>query len=407
MFNLAWRNIWRQRGRSLVTAIVIAFVVIFTLVYFGLLEAMKNGMFQRITESSGHISLRVENWRDKREFYSLLIPDAAEKRAALENIAQGAEVKAVLEVPALLLGEVRSRGIQLLGVASPTSETERFTRDYLLEGRLPAPDAQGEIALGQALAQALKVKLGDMTYALAPGTEGVGAMAFEVVGLLDLPEQSLEARFAYLSLPAAQELAAPGAVTQFEVYLPELRRLADEGAIEPLKATIVQALGPGLSIENWREANPALATYINIMDPIIIIFDALFFVLAGLLVVNTIYLSVLERVREFGVIIAMGANRWQVIRMVLLESLVLVASGSVVGFGIGLGLIGLMSRGFSMPSAESYAEFGIPTVMYASISLEQILITFFFALGTALLAALWPAWTAGRLQPVEAMRFAA
>jgi ABC-type lipoprotein release transport system permease subunit len=232
-------------------------------------------------------------------------------------------------------------------------------------------------------------------------------MAFEVVGLLDLPEQSLEARFAYLSLPAAQELAAPAAVTQFEIYLPELRRLADEGTIEPLKTKIIQALGPGLSIENWREANPALATYINIMDPIIIIFDALFFVLAGLLVVNTIYLSVLERIREFGVIIAMGANRWQIIRMVLLESLVLVASGSVVGFAIGLGLIGIMIRGFSMPSAESYAEFGIPTVMYASISLEQILITFLFALGTALLAALWPAWTAGRLQPVEAMRFAA
>lgn len=407
MFNLAWRNIWRQRGRSLVTAIVIAVVVIFTLFYFGLLEAMKNGMFQRITETSGHISVRVEDWRDKREFYSLLIPDAAAKQAALENIAKGAEVKAVLEVPTLLLGEVRSRGIQLLGVASPASETERFTKDYLAEGRLPAPDALEEIALGQALAQALKVKLGDMTYALAPGTEGVGAMAFEVVGLLDLPEQTLEARFAYLSLPAAQELAAPGAVTQFELYLPDLRRLVDEVEITPLKANIIKALGTGLSIESWREANPALASYINILDPVIIIFDALFFVLAGLLVVNTIYLSVLERVREFGVIIAMGANRWQVIRMVLLESLILVASGSVVGFAIGLGLVGAMSRGFSLPSAEAYAEFGIPTVMYASISLEQIVVTFAFALGTALLAALWPAWMAGRLQPVEAMRFAA
>jgi ABC-type lipoprotein release transport system permease subunit len=397
MFNLAWRNIWRQRGRSLVTAIVIAFVVIFTLFYFGLLEAMKNGMFQRITESSGHISVRVENWRDKREFYSLLIPDATEKQASLEDIAQGAEVKAILEVPALLL----------LGVASPASETERFTRDYLVEGRLPAPDALEEIALGQALAQALKVKLDDMTYALAPGTEGVGAMAFEVVGLLDLPEQTLEARVAYLSLPAAQALAAPGAVTQFEIYLPELRRLVDEAEGAPLKVNITEALGSGLSIENWREANPALASYINMLDPVIIIFDALFFVLAGLLVVNTIYLSVLERVREFGVIMAMGANRWQVIRMVLMESLMLVGCGSVVGFAVGLGIVGAMSRGFSLPSAESYAEFGIPTVMYASISLEQILITFAFALGTALLAALWPAWMAGRLQPVEAMRFAA
>ena len=407
MLNLAWRNVWRQKHRSLVTAVVVAFVVTFTLFYFGLLEAMKNGMFQRLTESSGHISVRVENWRDQREFYATLIADAATRQASLQELVREAEIKAVLEVPALLMGEERSRGVQILGVSSPPSELERFSRNYLAEGRLPAPDAVEEVALGQALARALKVLPEETVYAFAPGTEGVGALAFRVVGLLDLPEQSLEGRFAYLPLSAAQELAAPGAVTRFEIYLPELRRLVDEPQIEPLKARIVPALGPGLAVENWREANPAMSTYIDIMDPIIIIFDALFFVLAGLLVVNTIYLSVLERIREFGVIISVGANRWKVIRMVLAESLILVTSGGVIGFAVGLALVWRLSRGFALPGAESYAEFGLPLLMYASISPIQILVTLAFAVGTALLAALWPAWLAGRLQPVEAMRFAA
>lgn len=407
MIYLAWRNIWRQKSRSLVTAIVIAFVVIITLLYFGLLEAMKNGMFQRLTESSGHISVRVENYRDTREFYALLIPEAESKAAVLQNSLETAEVKAMLEVPTLLLGEERSRGIQLIGIDSPDSERERFAEDYLQEGRLPAPDALEEIALGQALATALKLNIGDTAYAIAPGTEGVGAMAYDVVGLLDLPEQSLEARFAFLSLPAAQELAAPGAVTQFQIFLPDLRRLIDEVQIDPIKTAMVSVLGDGLVVETWREANPAMASYINIMDPVIIIFDALFFVLAGLLVVNTIYLSVLERIREFGMIISVGASRWRIIRMVLAESLMLVSSGGLLGFGVGLGLVWQMSKGFALPGAESYAEFGLPLQMYASISLEQILITLIFSVGTALLAALWPAWMAGRLQPVEAMRFAA
>ena len=417
MLSLAWRNIWRQKGRSLITAIVVTFVVTFTLFYFGLLEAMKNGMFQRLTELSGHISIRVDNWRDQREFEDLLIRDATNKQMLLEQViseqtaldkaVQGVEVKAVLEVPALLFGEDRSRGIQLLGINSPASERERFTQDYLIEGRLPNPEALEEIALGQALAQALKVKLGEVAYTFAPGTEGVGAMVFQVVGILDLPEQSLEARFAYLSLAAAQELAAPDAVTNFEIYLPELRRLIDEVNIEPLKKEIISVLGNDLAIENWREANPAMSSYINIMDPIIIIFDALFFVLAGFLVVNTIYLSVLERIREFGVIISVGATYLQVIGMVLLESLVLVTTGGVVGFALGLTIVWRLSQGFSLPGAESYAEFGLPLQMYASISLEQVLITLAFTVGTALLAALWPAWQAGRLQPIEAMKFVA
>jgi len=407
MWALAWRNIWRQKSRSLITAVVVAFVVTFTLAYFGLLEAMKNGMFQRLTENTGHLSVQMQEYRNIREFDRLLIHDAAGKQEALQTAAQGAEVKAVLEVPALLAGEERSRGVQLLGESAPPSQLQRFSAQYLAQGRLPKPDSPEEIALGQALAKALDVKLGGTVYAFAPGTEGLGAGAYKVVGLLDLPEQTLEARFAYLSLPAAQELAAPGAVTQFQVYLPEVRRLVDEGQIDPIKASIASVLGSGLAVEHWRQANPGLAGYLAIMDPVTIIFNALFFLLAGLLLVNTIYLSLMERIREFGTIIALGADRFKVMQMVLSESLVLVMSGGLVGFALGLGIVGLLSRGFSLPGAESYTEFGMPLMMYGAITVEQILITLTLILGIAILAALWPAWLAGRLQPMEAMRHVA
>ncbi|MCX7783763.1 MAG: FtsX-like permease family protein [Meiothermus sp.] len=407
MWALAWRNIWRQKSRSLITAVVVGFVVASSLAYFGLLEAFKNGMFQRLTENAGHISVRVQDYREIREFDRLLIRDAARKQAALQASAQEAEVKAILEVPVLLAGEARSRGVGLLGESAPTSQLQRFSDQYLAEGRLPHRDSLEEIALGRALAKALDVKLGGTVYAFALGTEGVGAMAYRVVGLLDLPEQSLEARFAYLPLPAAQELAAPGAVTEFQIYLPELRRLVDEVQIDPLQARLSTVLGRGLSVEHWREANPSMASYISIIDPVILLFDALFFLLAGLLLVNTIYLGLMERIREFGIIIALGATRFQVMGMVMVESLALVLSGGSVGFVLGLALVWRMSKGFSLPNAESYAEFGTPLVMYGAITAEQVLITLAFILGTAILAALWPAWVAGRLQPVEAMRHVA
>ena len=364
MWSLAWRNLWRHKSRNLLTAAAVAFVVMSTLVYFGLGEAMKNGMFQLLTETSGHLSVRVKDWREVREFDRSLIRDAGVLEARIRNAAPQAALRAVLEVPALLAGESRSRGVQLIGVRGSTEHLE----EHLVAGRLPEPGALEEIALGRALAEALKVGLGDPVYAFAPGTEGLGAAAYTVVGLLDFPESAVEGRVAYTSLEAAQELAAPGAVTRFELHLPGLTKLNQEPEVFRLQER-----------------------------------------LAAELVVNTIYLGLVERIREFGVIIAVGANRWQVMRMVILESLALVGTGSLVGSLVGLGLVALMSRGFSFPGgiAEIYAEFGIPTVMYASITPTQVLATLMLAFITALFAAAWPAWVAGRLEPVEAMRFTA
>ncbi len=405
MWSLAWRNLWRHKSRNLLTAAAVAFVVMSTLVYFGLGEAMKNGMFQLLTETSGHLSVRVKDWREVREFDRSLIRDAGVLEARIRNAAPQAALRAVLEVPALLAGESRSRGVQLIGVRGSTEHLE----EHLVAGRLPEPGALEEIALGRALAEALKVGLGDPVYAFAPGTEGLGAAAYTVVGLLDFPESAVEGRVAYTSLEAAQELAAPGAVTRFELHLPGLTKLNQEPEVFRLQERLAAELGPSLAVENWREANPELATYLELTDPLLLIYSAIFFILAAMLVVNTIYLGLVERIREFGVIIAVGANRWQVMRMVILESLALVGTGSLVGSLVGLGLVALMSRGFSFPGgiAEIYAEFGIPTVMYASITPTQVLATLMLAFITALFAAAWPAWVAGRLEPVEAMRFTA
>lgn len=409
MLALAWRNIWRQRRRGMLTAAVVAMVMSLTLLLFGCSEAMKNGMFENLTDNTGHLVVRVAGWRKLRRFDELLIPNAGETLRRIHGASASLQVASLLEVPVLLAGEVRSRGIQLLGLDQPPALRERFESDYLSEGRLPAVGNLEEIVLGKALAQALRVGVGDAVYAYAPGTEGVGAAAYTVVGLLDLPESTFEARAAYLPLAAAQELAAPEAVTRFEIHLPDLKRLEDEGAVPALQEVLKGELGPGLSVETWRQANPDLATILDLLGPILLFYAAIFFGIAGLLVINTVYLSVVERIGEFGVIIALGANRWKIMRLVLLETLFLVLSGALIGGSLGLAAVLRMSRGFSLPLglAKIYAEFGLPTRLYAGVSLEQILLTLLFAAATALLAALWPAWVAGRLRPVEAMRFVA
>lgn len=405
MLTLAWRNIWRKRWRSLFTSGAVAVVVLLTTLNFGLVGAFENGMYSRLTETSGHLQVHVTDYRDLRAFSDLLIRDAESVQQQIETRYPEAEIVTTLEAPGLLEGAGRSRGVLLMGAEQSPAIRERFIEDSLQSGVLPETGDLESIALSSRLAHALQVDLGDTVYLYAPGTEGYGAAAYTVTGLLDTPGMQM----AFVSLAAAQEVAAPDAVTRMEIHLPGFNRLDDDDALPAIRDELNTLLDDAYIVETWREVNPGMAAYLELMGPSTTISSAIFFILAGLLVLNTVYLSIIERIREFGVIMALGAGRLKVIGMVFAESVLLCTVGALVGIGLGLGIVAAMARGFSFPGplAELYAESGIPTVLYASIDPTSVLITALFALATGIIAALIPAFSAARLEPVEAMRFTA
>ncbi|OUN01710.1 MAG: hypothetical protein BAA04_12700 [Firmicutes bacterium ZCTH02-B6] len=408
MWGLAWRNVWRHKTRSFVAGGAVAVAVVFTLVFFGFVTATMNGMVEVLTSESGHLQITHAQAKEAQDFDARLIRNAAEVEMALLKELRGVRLRRLLEVPALISGETRARGAMVVGMEQDEALGERFAREYVAAGRLPAPGSWDEIALGQALAKALQVELGDPVYVFAPGTDGWGAAAYTLVGLLDFPQTSHEIQAAYLSLEGAQELAAPGAVTRLQVHLAAERGAPTDALVEETKARATALLGEEVLVETWREASPDTAALLDMMDPVMTVFSFFIFVLAGLMVVNTIYLSLVERIREFGVILAVGADRWRVMRMVVAESLTLVLAGTAVGLLAGGLLIASWADGFRMPGFdEVMAEYGLPLVLYPSVTPVQVAVTVTFAIFTALAAALWPAWVAGRLQPVEAMRHAA
>jgi ABC-type lipoprotein release transport system permease subunit len=409
MLTLAWRSIWRNRSRSIGAAFAVGFTVFMGLAYFGIVNAYRDGMYVNLTDTVGHVQIHVRGYRDIRDFREAVIPDASAMRPRIERALPGTTVAAALDVPALLSGEDRARGVLLSGLAQPPALRDRFAAKYVRDGRLPSAEDLEGIAIGGALARTLKVKLGDTVYAYAPGTDGTGASAYIVVGILHFPDPAQDARGALLSLPAAQELAAPGAVSRFELHFPELRHTTDDAALFPLRIRLQDALGADVVVETWRETYPSLSNLERMMRPLVIFFIGLFFVLAGLLVVNTIYLSVIERTRELGVVVALGARRGRVMRMVLAESFLLCGTGAAVGLITGFALIWRLAQGFAYPGSwgDVTEAYGLPRVMYASVGTADIVIMIAFVIGIGMLAALWPARVAGRLAPVEAMRFAA
>lgn len=322
MLALAWRNLWRQRGRGIATLSAVAFVVALVLIMFGMLGGLMNASYQDITQRGGHVQVRVQNHRDVRDFDALLLRDVDTTLKDIEALDDEALAVPVLEVPALAAGDTRSRGIRITGVSHPERLKDAFASDYLAAGQLPdAGDLEG-IVLGATLARALQVELGDEVFLYAPGTDGIGAAAYTLIGVLELNDPVIEGRSVYLSLEAAQELAAPGGATRVEVHLPHLVRLSDDDTVVQFQTALGNTLSDS-SVETWRQVEPAQAAVIDVMNPILTGIAVIFFVLAGLMVVNTTYLSLMERIHEFGTIISLGATPRKVMRMVITESLVL------------------------------------------------------------------------------------
>lgn len=403
-----WRNVWRRRRRSAITIGAIAVVTFVSIVYFGFGGAAKNSMYQASTEASGHVHVRPARWTDARTWDDATIADASSVRATIDGAVAatmpGAIVVGVLDVPALLSSGQRARGVTMHGREWPARIQSRRTEGATWQGRFV--ETPGEVVLGASLARALDVSLGDTVTADAPGGGGSGRLTLQVVGLVDLLNANEEIGTVWTLLSDAQRLHAPGRVGRFEIHDLTAVRVSDDAASVALVESLDAALPADVEALSWRDVDPSIEATLEALDPLLYVATAMVFVLAGLLVLNTVYLGVMERIREFGVLHALGAGDRRVIAWITTESLLLCTIGTIVGTGLGLGTVAVYRDGLVIASlTEYYASFGFDPVFYLSVTLVQVVFTVVFALVTGVAAAAWPAYLASRLEPVEAMRF--
>ncbi len=401
MILLAWRNLWRAPGRSLTTAGVVALATFVGLLTFTLFWALLNGIFETSTAKTGHLVVRVRGYAEKEALADRLFPARVADR--VRRTLPGAEVEGVLGYPVLVAGEGRALAALLLGIEPGKRNDRELIKRHLVGG---AGLEEGGAVLGRTLARRLKLAPGAAAYLFAPGSLGQGSGFLPVTGLVALPEARMEQNFVATDLATAQNLVAPGMLERVEVTLPGIRRFANRKLIEKARAVLAAALGPDYEVLRWDQAYPGMATLLSVSQRWLYLFVGLFFLLAGLMVLNALYLSFYERIRELGVIAALGATPAQLMRLVFLEATLIALLGIAVGTALGLFTAGWMSHGFPMIAAEEYAQFGIPKTLYGELHPGDVAATLAFALLTTWLAVLWPAYLAGRLEPVVAMRHA-
>ena len=407
----AIRHLKRNRGRTILTLLAVLIPVYFLVFMFGMSNSIVSDMFETATRvDTGHFQIRHVERRGMGSAIPLM-HDPKSVLAALDKI-DGIEWRTVrLDMPALASVADRSQAIYVQGVIPEEVAPISSIQDLVVKGTY-LKNGQSGAVIGEELAALLSVNIGDEITLLGAHPEtGLGVLKVPIVGIYQAPISAMGRTVIQTTLTTARQLArSPDAATAVVVRVNDVHGPWDIGKIEAVAAQLEGLLPEDLEVLDWRKLAPQVSGYVGILRPAMFIFAVIFFGLGALVVLNTLYLSVMERTRELGLIIALGASRWRVMGMVLTEAGVIAVIGAVYGALIGVALAWIIEAlgGIPLPGAElaKYMKiFGMKPVIHMMISWPQVAISAAAMVGVAVLAAWFPAHRASRLEPVEAMRY--
>jgi ABC-type lipoprotein release transport system permease subunit len=406
---LAWRNVWRNPRRTGLTVAATVFAV-FLVVFF---VAMAAGVHEKMIEDSvrvhsGHVTITGEGYLENRtlEQYLVLDADLRERLAALPGVRGQAPR---LTAFGLLSRDSATQGAIVLGVDPEREGSVSTLPSRLRRGRFVSGDDRRGIVLGERLAENLGAELGDelLLYSVAYSLE-MAYELFEVLGVIRLPEPELDRTLAIVSLADAQEFFAYGE------RVTEVALLADSGdAVKAVSAAASGALagadGSRFEVHEWYELMPELEQLIFLDDAGMFLMLAILVVVVAFGILNTILMSVLERTRELGVLLALGLRPAAIFRLVYVESMLLAGVGLLLGMALAIPVVlwfeaNPVALGGEMAGAMEL--FGMEPVMTWKLKPLNPLGSALTIFAVAALAAAYPAWKASRARPVDALRSA-
>jgi len=403
ILRLAWRNLWRHPRRTLLTAAAIAFSALLLVFMITIqLGAYDLAIDTATRVFTGQMQVQRSGYLDKPKMRTSI--PAAHRLAGTLRSSTGLDAVAVrAQGFALATSGTRSYGVPVTGV-EPERERGVSTLPGLIKrGRYLQGPRANEAVIGSRLAKNLRIDVGQELTLLGGGRDGsVAATVVPVVGIFETGMPELDRHLVQIPLQVFQEVFSMGDHAHVIVI-----GGVDSAALAGWQRRVAASLPPDadLRARSWPELIPGLQQLIE-ADTVQNWFTyVVLIVVVTLSILNTFLMSVLERTREFGILLALGATPRRIGGMVLLESLLLTVIGLVTGILLGLAVaIYFQQVGFTFPGMkELHAQFGLPGVIYPKITFVSLTLGPLVILLFTLLAALYPATRLRKLDPVEAM----
>jgi ABC-type lipoprotein release transport system permease subunit len=402
-FQLGWRNIWRNRRRTLVilTAVIIG---VWSMIFLG---ALMRGMADQfvgngIKTLTGHIQVHHPGYRDDPVVENSMTEPSDVEAALTTLLPHGSRWAPRVRVNAVVSNARHSTGVTMVGINPPREAAISFIGGAITEGRYLNSDDPHGIVVGQALADKFETKLDRKLVLMSQDTEGeIASRAFRIIGIYRAEMEATEKQFVFVTMPAAQEmLKLQDGISEVAILLP-----VHEAADQVAGALRMELPAAEYEVNTWQEILPMVTAILKIYDFFIYIWFLVVFIAMAFGIVNTTLMAVFERIREFGLLKALGMKPRWIIQEVIIESIYLLILGMIIGNAAGfLSVLALSVHGIDLSSFAAGTEYwGMSRVIYPAILGQDVIVANLVVFILGLVVSLYPAVKAARFTPVEAL----
>ncbi|MCG6950541.1 MAG: ABC transporter permease [Acidobacteria bacterium] len=400
VFRLAWRNLWRNHRRTLIMLAAIA-VGVWAMIF---MTALMRGMVDNMVEDGisaipGHVQIHDPKFRDDPTVSNMIAPPDENLLQVLnrpEVVAWATRIR----VPAVISSERDTRSVTLVGVEPERERDISFVAEDVTEGRfLESRDDRG-LVVGRKLVEKLETGLGKRVVIMTQDRENdIADRGFRIVGIFDSKLVQFEEGLVFSGEGAIQDLLGVGdAISEVAVLGTDYRD------VEGLRRMVADAAGPGLEVLPWNKLDPYLGSMLAVMDGFVVVWIVVVFLALSFGLVNTLVMAVFERVREIGLMLALGMTPRSILTQILAESFLLLVIGLAVGNLAAWATIEPLQGGIDVSIVgEGMEYFGSSSVIYPALYLKDVVLANVIVIVLGFLASLAPAWRASQLDPVRAI----
>lgn len=400
MLALAWKNIWRNKRRSIIIILATTIGLACGLFSVGFMTGMYDSFIDfAINREYAHIQIHTKDFKRDELFHQSIndINNVIRKISSISNVKCYSN-HTIIE--GLASSSTNSLGVKIIGINPLQEKKVTSISESIVEGSYLGK--KNTIVIGKKLAEKLKLKLNSKIVLSFTGPDGnIIYAAFRISGLFNTEATNFDISNVFVNNEDISNLLNTTSPIH-EILI----KINNTDKIDIIRNEIQNILPDNLLVESWKELAPDLKVTAESTDLINTIFLGLilFALLFGL--VNTLLMSVLDRIKDFGILLAIGLSRTRLFLMIILESVSLSLVGGLFGIIIGYVITQHFNiKGINLSSfSEGLSSYGIPSMLYPNIRISTYFVLTLMIIFTSIIAALYPALKAIRLKPVDAIR---
>ncbi len=402
VLRMAWASLTRRATRSFMVVLMICVSLWGLLLMQGIYDGMTEQMISNaIRSDSGHISLFGRGYRLDPTLENRIKDDLLDRKKLENLLNQNANISSWVQrfgQQGLVATAHYSRNTMITGIEPEREKIHGRLQKYLAQGEYGFGKKGKGAIIGFKLAEKLQVGIGKKIILSAQDLDSeVTSIALRITGILKTNNMTIDETAVFIDIETARKFLGIGqGITQVSIMMHDEQQLAG------IQSDLQTAL-PGLDVLRWDEIYPALMQSRVIMKGFSLVISIMIFGVAGLGIFGVMLVSVLERIREFGIMLAIGTGFGQIRAIILAESLFMGITGFLAGAVCGgLSLLYFKIYGLDLTLfSDAFEEFGIDAVTYAIIRFDYFLTAFAAVIFATLISTYFPLRILRKSRPIE------